>query len=1149
MRFKSSILGVLSVARLEIAATRRLARFWTIATAISLVSLGAYATACIFLVYIAPSYVPFVTATPKYLVSNIDPSMFLLLHLALLFLTFDTSQRHDRSRILEVLDAKPVSNLESLTGRLVGMSTLLWLVVGANILALHVFGLVASALGWHFAEPIQTHSLFNLLVVDIPATLICWCALVICVGSVFKQRVLVLAISALAMFVYYLIVLRSPFSLLPVLSSLSNHTLYISDIVPELTSFTTLLVRIVGVVGAVLLVLLTTLVFNRFDGSSRQFTFSLASILLVVTVALATFAIADTTHKQGQVAKWREFHDSYVWDGGIDVTKISGKVNIDPGKNLRIDLNLSFSVDPNPIQKLVFTFNPGMSIQELAINEDSVEFNFKNGLLEVLPSNPLETQSTHTMLIRADGIPNPRFAYFNSALDYQADPAIGARTVKLFGTDGSIFRREYVGLLPGVHWYPIPGPVQRNLSSGSATDDFFEVDLTVDLERQDWDLIASGAVPEFENGTHRVETQRPVSQIGLLASNFKEVSLDVDDIKFSIALHKRHARNLVLAENLDAAITGNIRYILNPLSEQGIRYPSDFLSMVEVPSRLRLVGGGWRMDVANTLPGVVLLKEHGYPTAPIRHALRAYEKMVEEYGYTDEQIRSGQVNTVWRVFQDAVGTDSPWSSFPHHFWTQATSASGPYAATLNQVALSVLAQLTYTWDFFSIYATLYIDDMVVLNPITGYFAADPFGHVDGYRSPLLRLGEKEAPLVGNRPSVWEHAEAHSLADLPSPHGSQKDIALLLFKCKEIAAGLEAVNGRAKILNWLSDVRSSYAGTTFTYDDLLELAEKHDLVVDPFLTDWITSKELPGYVYSSGSQMQIADDERGNSQFQSTVEVRNVRPIAGYVQFLYSDRTAFEHSPGVIMDAESSKRINLVTSKPLDSVSLLMGLSLNRSSDVVSFSPKSESEPLDVNPDPFVQESDWTPASAGIVVDDLDPGFDVVQKNPRMKRSNMPLYLGGLFEPRLTVELDQGLPSYELYRERSFVDTWHRVEYYQAFGVLRKTYIFAVNRSGVPRVRFATDIPSTGRWLLEYHIPYSLATSQRYDMTLSNGNESLDFSIAENSLRSGWNSIQKFELVEGSVDIDLVGSSTPATLYADAIKWTKVSEAKRVEDSR
>lgn len=1143
--------NVLSVAGLEFTTARRLARFWTIITVLTVVGLGAYISACIFLVYIAPSYVPFVTATPKYLVSNIDPSIFLLLHIALLFLAFDTNHRHERARMAEVLDAKPLSNVECQIGRLLGVSTLLWVIVAANVFVLHGFGLLCRAFGWHFAEPIDGYSILNLLVLDVPSTLLFWGALVIFLNNVLKHRSLVIATSLLAMLAYYFLVLGSPFALLPLLSPLSNHTLYISDIVPELASITTVLMRIASVLVALLLIVFATMLTHRSDGSTRQTKLVLASILVVTAGAVTTFAVSDTSYKSGEVAKWREYHDSYVWNGSIDVTRVSGIVKIDPGENLHIDLTYSFNVDPKTVRKLLFTFNPSMVIQELLVNEQPSEFNFKQGLLEVFTPIPLDEESSHTMHIVADGVPNPRFAYFNSALDYQTDPGIGARTVKIFGTEGSIFRHQYVGLLPGVHWYPSPGALQSNMTSGNATNDYFDVDLTVDLARQDWVLVASGGVPEYTNAGYRVVTQAPVSQIGLLASDFERVSLDVDAIEFAIVLHRRHAKNLVLAENLESVITGNIRFLLNPLKEHGLHYPGDFLTFVEVPSRLRMVDGGWRMDVANTTPGVVILKEHGYPTAPIHRRLHEEEEFGEEYGYTEGQIKGDQVRAIWRLFQDAVGTDSPWSTFPHRYWTQVTAASGEYASVLDQVVYSLLSQPLLTWDFFSIYSTLSVADLVVLNPFTGYFTADPFEQIGGPLPLLNRLGGEEAP-YGSRPWVWEHAETNSLADLPSAYGSRKDVEHLRFKCAEIAEGLETINGREKILVWLAEVRDTFAGETFTYEQLLDLAKKHDLVVDPFLTEWITSTELPGYVFSTGTQVQIADDDQGNPQFQSTVEIRNVQPVAGYIQLLYSGPTGFEQSPGIIMDAMTAKRINLVTTIPLDRFSLLTGLSLNRGSNEISLRMESEPEHRDINPDPFVEESNWTPALGGIVVDDLDPGFHVFQDNPKLKRSNMPTYLGGLFEPRLEVELDQGLPTRTPYKEDYFPDSWYREESAGAYGAIRRTYTSAWIGRDVPRVRFTAELPDTGHWNLEYHIPkiyFSIGETSTYKLALSHADESLEFTIEPGTLDMGWNFIRTFDLEKGIVHLDILGTEEPATLHADAIRWTKESVAKGVEDSR
>lgn len=1132
---------------MEFRTTRRLPRFWEIAGFSSAVCIGAYTTACLYLVYIAPSFVPFVTATPKYLLSNIDPLMFLLLQLGLLFLAFDTNHRHVRARIVEVLDSRPITNLEKFAGRLIGVSVLLWIVVAVNVLVLHCFGMLSQSFGFGFAEPLQTHSLINLLVLDVPANLLIWCSLIVLLSSAFRSRLSILAISALLMLAYYFLVLRTPFSLLPVLSPSSNDSLYISDIIPQIASLATVYVRVACVVGAVLLILVATTFTTRRDGSSVQVKAVVGSVLLLVICVFVTLATLDTTRKLGQVAKWREFHESYTWNGSVDMIQISGDVHIDPSQQLAVDLTLTFDAVLPEGRKLVFTFNPNMTIQQLSLNNLPSEFHFANGLMEVDAPIVLEENVVHTLRVKAEGMPNPRFAYLNSALDYQSDPNIRARTVKLFGTEGSIYHRGYVGLMPSVYWYPMPGPVKGDQAAASIGSDYFDVDLRVTLERLDWDLVASGAIPEYSDGKYSVITDIPVSQIGLLASNFEKVALDIDGIEFSITLHERHANNLVLADDLDEVIRSQIRLILNPLAENGLSYPSNFLNLVEVPNRLRTVGGGWRMDTSNTLPGIILLKEHGYPTAPIQRTMDL-EKL---WGYSGDEVMDGQVRVVFLFFQHSVGPDNPWSSFPHRYWTRVTAASGEYAATLDQTVLAILSQLTFTWDFFSIHSTQYVADKLVLNPFSGYFAADPFNRVGGYAPELYRLGDLEEK-YSKRPSVWEYVETNSLASLPSGHGSQKDIEHLLSKSAEIAKGLEAVNGRAKTLTWLADVRDTYAGTTFTHQDLLELAKHHEVAVEPFLTDWITANEVPGYVYTTPSITRISDDDQGNSRYQTTTEIRNVQPVAGYIQFDYQDSEGLVSSPCVLIDGHTAKQINLVTSNPPGSLYLETGLSRNRDT-AYSREPYQGRLKItgqhDVDPSQFEQESEWIPDFDGIVVDDLDPGFHTTQENPRKKRTNLPVYLGGLFEPSLEIELDRGLPTSSLYREDRLVGIWQRWENSRAYGVFRKTYASALNRNGLSTARFSAELSSTGSWQLDYHIPelyISWSLPVDYNMALANNGESLTFTIRAGTMAVGWNSIQTFNLEKGTIDLDIVGSPTPTTLYADAIRWTRVKADPSLE---
>ena len=57
-------------------------------------------------------------------------------------------------------------------------------------------------------------------------------------------------------------------------------------------------------------------------------------------------------------------------------------------------------------------------------------------------------------------------------------------------------------------------------------------------------------------------------------------------------------------ESTAQAMTGD-------LAEVGLNLPQDRLAIVEVPARLRMVGGGWRMGSLAALPGIVLVGERG----------------------------------------------------------------------------------------------------------------------------------------------------------------------------------------------------------------------------------------------------------------------------------------------------------------------------------------------------------------------------------------------------------------------------------------------------------------------------------------------------------------------------------------------------------
>lgn len=1127
----------------ELRTSRKLARFWTAVFAVSIVSLFGYLLSCLILGYTAPYSPSLGASTPLYLLGGIDPTFFLTFQLAALLLLFDASHRQERNRIDEVLDSKPVTNFEYLAGRVLGISLLLWIVVALNILAMECVGLVSTAVGFPYAEPIQVHSILNLLLLDAPATLLFWSSLVVFLSVALRIRILTVVVAVAAMFMWFFIVLNIPYSLLSVVSASSNDSLFVSDLVPGLPHWQTMVVRLSTLIGATALVAAGALAMRRKDGASPRMVAAMMSVAVALCAVTYTLSFLDNNRQISTSKEWQEAHGSLAWSGSIDVESIGGSVQVDPGRRLEIDLELTLSVDEAAATQLVFTLNPGMTISNVQIDGHSMNHTFDNGLLQITVPNRLELDSLHTLRVVAHGIPDPRFAYFDSAVDYLTNPDVPTRSVRLFGKDGSIFESNFVALMPGAFWYPVAGPVQGHYPGTQSQSDFFLVDLSVEVASKHLQLVATGA-STLSDGVYRVVSSDPVPEIGLFAADYKKATIEVGDMLFSMYLHKRHTKNLELLEGMVETLESEAEAWLQPFADHGLTPRHTEIALIEVPNRLRTVGGGWRMDTLSALPGVVLMKEQGFPRTHFNLVLEFEGRNIE-----DEELAAMRVELLSQYFAMGLGTDNLWSTVAEQIWSHATAASGQHAVALDQIVLSLLASQTETPSgFFSSYSTFHVANTTAVSPYTLMYGSDP----EGWTPSEFEVREEEIS-YGVRPSVWRHMEENGLSSLPSSHGVQRDLELVLLKTASIADGLLAANDWDRIAIWLSDFRERYSGQTYTYDDLIDSAKEHSISFHPFLTDWLQTTRLPGFVTSPVTVMRISDDEQGNPRYQNSITVRNVGSAPGFVQVQHGnpqtgDPRFFEErtTSGVYIDPNSAKTVTVTATSGMESLRILPYLSLNHLPFSVLSEFVSVQEQPNAEPAPFEQQSNWVPQVEGIVVDDLDPGFTVFQPVPNVRPTTNVGPFDWFREHQLEIELQDGIPTLGWGQYSSATDDlWNRrPDSPQAYGKFRRTTtsIWARDPKSIHTARFEVDIPETALWQLEYHMPaiwYRPQDAPDYQLVVHNSSDTWDVEFAGETQKIGWNVLGEFNLQAGNTKVDLVGSSRRSTVFADAIRWIKI----------
>lgn len=1142
-----SVRNILSVAGAEARTAVRLIRFWTAVFAITLVSGVGYMFTCLSLHFVAP-YTPS-SATPFYLLGNIEPTYFLMFQLIALLMVFDSSQQQAKYRIGEVLDSKPVSNFEYFAGRIAGYTFLLWIFAAVLVLTANTFGLVMSLAGFGFAEPFQIHSMLNLLLIDVPIMLLIWCAFTVFLSSVLRMRVAVVLVGVATMFGWLLLLLDSPYSLRGIVSPSSNDVLFISDLLPQFPKWETLAIRVATAVGAIGLTIAATFFHQRRDSSTPLFNILACTAALAVCAGALGFAVYSALSPGMQSKDWQLAHKEINWHGGIDIQEIVGEVHINPGRKLAIDLVYDLQTDPGLTNNLVFAFNPSMKIGSVVLDGNSTAYTFENGLLQI-PLNDGGTRTgDHTLRVQADGVPDHRFAYFDGAVDFLTSNEVPTVAASLLGTDGSIFTNSYVALMPGNHWYPTPGPVNSDFESIQRGRDYFGVELTVSLARDRWTLVALGSELEEGSGTRKyiVAPKNPVHEVGLFASEFVNGSLNVGDFTFDMHLHKIHSQNLQVLLGKEGEFAAEAKKRIEWYTNKGFAASHNELALVEVPRRLRTIGGGWRMNSVNSLPGIVMMKEHGFPRARIDLALNRASRNIED----SQEQNEAQLTTLHGFFNSAILTENIWLNLPERFWSHSTTGQGPYSQTLDQVMQSLVVTVFNLHPrFSSIYSTFFISTLTRLNPDRTAWAADDTwegGEPGVLRNDLNMIGN-----YGSRASAWSYMEQFSLADLPTGGGNQKDLELMLLKSNEIARGLVLANENEDVIAWIRAVQEDFAGRNYTFDELMAAAADHGLIVEPFLTDWLKTARLPGFRASTVKNTRLNDDESGTPQWLATVEVKNSEQTPGVIVIEYPGTTRnewgffhFEESEPLIVGPETSKRINLITSYQLTQANLNPTLSLNRRPWSLRVNLASEDELTDLEVPPYIEVSTWAPEEKGIVVDDLSPGFQVFQSEPDY---SVPSNIGPVSwfrEPLLQLDTDAGLPA-NVYRWHSQRGMWSRTSLANAHGAYRKTTAQILKGSTFFTARFSASLPRASLWKLEYHLPYhddwfTQGREYKYNLVIDNGQSSWSEEFDTREASQGWNVIGEYELGGGAVDVDLVGVSEDwrwRWIYADAIRWTQ-----------
>lgn len=1143
----------------EMRSCRRVARTWVFIVLAILISAGWYIGLLESINWPRPpTGWDHDAMSPRYTGATMLSTFVAIFSFGIIFLAFDIRARDAQNRIREVIDTLPVSNVEIIFGRVAGIILLLLIPCAFFLTLVGCYEVIATLLDFPFRIGMQTMSVVSFVTWSVIPNLLFFGALVACLSVLVRFRLLVAAIALGVLIGSVWVADQIPVRLQDSFSLYVGSALFPSDLASVFVTPTIAGSRLAFVLISLALLVFAASLLPRTDPRRMMNT-----LMGVSTAGLATamflglvFSVQSTENVKAQ---WIEAHGQQSLSAFPDVQRLEGNIELHPGRKIILDVALTILTPPaNSTDSVVLSLNPGYRIQNISIDgTDTSDFRFENGILK-LPSS-LFPAETHEVQVQAVGKPDDRFAYLDQARDFQR---LKDSRVSRFGLRSSVFHTDFVALMPDTVWYPISGTVIDRDKIERRPRDLFTTDLTVSAPRN-WQVATVGRRQNNETerrARFQFTNHEPVPELALIASNFEQRKTTVEGVEFELLISKKHLHNLEVLSPISDRIKQWLVDRIQTARTHSLEYPYESFYVVEVPSSLRTYGDGWRMESVLQPPGMMLIRETAFPTAPFEAMLNR----VADESESENETHESAFNELLNYFANDQQGGNPFASSTRNFFSHQLSATGRGATVLQFLLDQLVTELTTQFEGCSI------------------ISESEFGHelplLTFDKSPGNRTGTSGAfrrIQIASFPSTWQVMDQIPLFDLDFEAYPIPSYRVLLTKGHALAKSIIARYGEEKVGMFLEQLLTNYGSRSFTLEDFHEVGSTVGLDLSEWILPWLEDTVLPGYILTNATVTKLETSDLRTAEYQTSFLVHNAEPMQGLVRLVWSDDQAsrfrwrnegFRYSDPILIDGRRSKRFAIQTTNPLVEIWVESFLARNRGTMEVLL-PEFDQDTLQQSVVlPFVTDDDWNPADTkSIIVDDLDSGFSITNLDSNMEDSVFEKQFLSFSAPE--VEYEQGLPLIT-YPEPS---EWTREFDSKSHGHYLRTHARIFAGKGMSVARFKASLPNTGSWILEFFVNSSavdnvsfvsattiigyggvgvniehrnanrFAPEEHYRLEVNDGltewKEKFDIANAH----AGWNEVGKFDL--GSTEVAVLLSDwaghEEVMVYADAIRWTPV----------
>lgn len=808
----------------------------------------------------------------------------------------------------------------------------------------------------------------------------------------------------------------------------------------------------------------------------------------------------------------------------------------------------------NPVEKLIFSLNLALKVDEFSLNGQSISFERKAHTIHAKSRTPLQVAEKGEISIKYHGSIDDQSSY----LDVDEETLEGNNTLALMNIDKrhGFINEDFVLLTPEVLWYPISGVTYSPENPTFQNKQFSKYSLTVKT-KPGLKVISQGKETEISDGYVSYSETIPLPQISLTIGKYIKKSIEVDSVDLNLYYLEGHDFYSPYISELEDTLSSMLGEIKQDYERDlNLDYFYKSFSVVEVPIQFYSYSRRFASYQEVVQPQMVYIPEKcaNLRQADFKGSYNREKNRVESsnQAISDKEIQARILNRF------ITGTFTSGFSRPRFNINRGGDQ--------NDIARALSATSIYK-NFPNYYSFIYYvksGDWSVLNrAFESYLLSENENMMSLIRRRVGGLsGDENANQALKERSFEEILKSESDKELMDEVIKAK--GNYLFALIQNKIGIEPFD------EFLSEILKAhkFKGLDISVFNK-SLKDQFDFDLEPYLEDWLKADKMPGFILSNVVAHEIRDGE--NARYQVLFTITNEEDVDGLATVSFRTMSSSGGGGGfgggggmpsldlekiIHLEPYQKKEVGIV----LDAEPRLMAINTLVSQNVPSAISHFFSK-IDVNEkmQPFDGErseiiSDTNELDFEIIVDNEDKGFELIQ--PKAE---------SILKTWLEIDNTEEEQKYSGIRFNRPPNTWKATAQPEFYGKYVLSAYITAKGTGDKKAIWNAKITETGMHEIYYYIGKlpvrgrgrpggaggqgggSGGGSQQqdqnygsYHITVFHDDGEDELAIDVDKAEEGWILLGNFFLSSGPAKVSLTNETDGKLVIADAVKWVKIN---------